>query len=282
MYYVYYISVKRKKSCKRILQEGYTKELQRSQFNVRGDGLFHILILGGNLSEAKKIELLMRETDDNIEIIHCMNYEEAYDAVYNYNFDLFIINISPTNDCCCNGYKFAERLRAIENHKMTPIIFLADNSDIKSLAYEKIRCYKYFTKPLEPGSFIESFTDVLKFKIVPRETTLFIDERKTAFHVPHKDIVWIEAETGDREAETKNTLLYLKSSEIMKLSNYNYSIKSLEQKLKRNFIRIHRSYIVNIDFIEKFDNGYIYLTNGKVLKLGSIYAAKARERWEKC
>ena len=62
----------------------------------------------------------------------------------------------------------------------------------------------------------------------------------------------------------------------------NTPLKELERKLPDQFLRIHRSYIVNIDFIDKIvrdfsSNLVIVLQSGKELPVSQSYLASVRE-----
>ncbi len=62
----------------------------------------------------------------------------------------------------------------------------------------------------------------------------------------------------------------------------NTPLKELERKLPAHFLRIHRSYIVNIDFIDKIvrdfsSNLVIVLQSGKELPVSQSYLATIRE-----
>lgn len=59
------------------------------------------------------------------------------------------------------------------------------------------------------------------------------------------------------------------------------SISSLEEKLKRaDFIRVHRSILVNMNYIEKIDGKQLYI-NGKKIAMSERLKVKARKKYEK-
>lgn len=47
---------------------------------------------------------------------------------------------------------------------------------------------------------------------------------------------------------------------------------NLEKKLKEsNFLRVHKSYIVNVSFINKINNQEVYLSSGDKIPVGAKY-----------
>ncbi len=105
-------------------------------------------------------------------------------------------------------------------------------------------------------------------KFTPR---ILIKGNNTYSFLNVSDIIWFEASSDYVKIHTKEKF-YLK----------NISLNELEEKLNpKTFIRIHRSTIVNSDFIKEmkpYFNGeyYIYLINGEKLKLSRSYKDKIK------
>ena len=61
-----------------------------------------------------------------------------------------------------------------------------------------------------------------------------------------------------------------------------FRLKNMETELpQRNFMRVHRSYIVNIDYVSSFARGKIYLSNGDYVPISINYRDTFREHFEK-
>ena len=54
------------------------------------------------------------------------------------------------------------------------------------------------------------------------------------------------------------------------------TMKSFEAKLTENFKRIHRSYIINLDYLSSIDGNSVYL-NQKMLPIGETYRKEIKE-----
>ena len=235
--------------------------------------MYRVLILEDNPLEAKGLELLIYEADNNIDVIHYNNEESAYNYALNNQVDLFIVEIKLKNGC---GYNFAKRIRKLNEHKMTFVIFATYIHDIRSTAFEHIRCYDYFIKPIDNEAFKASLLEILDYEVVQRDPAMLIRENKASYHVYHRDIIWIDVDTKNKE-----TLLNLINFNVIKLTSYKYPIKAVEKELGRNFIRIHKSNIVNRDFIEEVGPDWVRLKNGMFFKIGKTYAENVVKRWER-
>lgn len=103
----------------------------------------------------------------------------------------------------------------------------------------------------------------------PEQLLLIQAEHKT-YRVKPRQIVWIE---GMREYAR----YYLTSGEkIMEL----ISLKQLEKSLPNYFLRIHRSYIVNRNFIQSFDSVSIDL-EGQKIPIGKSYRVEVKKNLRK-
>ena len=61
-----------------------------------------------------------------------------------------------------------------------------------------------------------------------------------------------------------------------------FRLKNMETELpQKNFMRVHRSYIVNIDYVSSFARGKIYLSNGEYVPISINYRDTFREHFEK-
>jgi len=87
----------------------------------------------------------------------------------------------------------------------------------------------------------------------------FIKKDSVLNKVPLKDILWIEA-LGD----------YLAVHTFDKKYVVHLTLKAIEGKLNDKFIRVHRSYIVNIDNVGMVEDTTIYINNNPI-PVGALY-----------
>ncbi|CAL2101848.1 Transcriptional regulator [Tenacibaculum sp. 190130A14a] len=127
----------------------------------------------------------------------------------------------------------------------------------------------YLLKPFSFERFLKSVnkvnTTIQKSVVLSEDskidkTYIFIKSGHELIKLHYKNITHIEASSDYSEAYmlNKKTLTSL-------------SLKNWLIKLPSNFVQVHKSFIINIDFIEKVSGNMIHLTNGKQLPIGRAY-----------
>ncbi|MBR9920769.1 MAG: response regulator transcription factor [Bacteroidetes bacterium] len=134
---------------------------------------------------------------------------------------------------------------------------------LKPISFE--RFYKALEKP--PGSPL----NVSGEQNPKGETT---KSEKETFFV--KDgVKWIQVQIRDLlyiKSESNYVILHKKDKQIMSLMN----LKDLDKDLPDNFIRVHRSYIVNTHFIDYLTTDELSI-NGKLIPVGAKYKTALKE-----
>lgn len=147
------------------------------------------------------------------------------------------------------------------------VIFTTAYPQFAIESYE-LNAVDYLLKPFE---FERFYSAILKIKPTEKEKTttnsftefIFIktDGKNNFEKVYTKDILYIES--------LKNYVsVHLKDKQIITYS----TLKHFETELSsKNFIKIHKSFIVSIQNINKTDSLTVYLSNGKNLPIGETY-----------
>jgi len=64
----------------------------------------------------------------------------------------------------------------------------------------------------------------------------------------------------------------------MKVKEYNINLKDIESQIKRNdFIRVHQSFIVNINYVSSYGKNVLHITNGIQIPISRTHLKSARE-----
>jgi DNA-binding LytR/AlgR family response regulator len=121
----------------------------------------------------------------------------------------------------------------------------------------------YLMKPISFEKFqksAESAKERLHFDEVKTETYFFIKCDGKQIRINFNEILYVESIKDYVNIKTENEeIIYLET------------LKSLENKLPKNFARVHKSYIINLDKIEKFETKTIFLVSEKEIPIGETY-----------
>ncbi|MCK5822545.1 MAG: response regulator transcription factor [Bacteroidales bacterium] len=209
------------------------------------------------------------EKVDKIDIIAKYNNAiDAYDILRKEKIDLIFLDIEMPR---LTGVDFIKTL-----NEPPSIIITSANKDYAIDGFE-LNVIDYLMKPITFGRFLkavnkfflfhQSVSDINKLTEEKNENFLFVKENKKMVKVLFKDILYIESIKD-----------YVKIATISKSVITKEQISAFENKLdKKDFIRIHRSYIVSINKIEAFSATTIEIGN-KELPIGRSYKNSVMEK----
>lgn len=188
------------------------------------------------------------------DIAFAQNMDIKYEAFLSYEslmrqigeFDLFIIDYKMPG---INGMEFAKKVYS-EFGTGKGLIFITAYPEIVYEAFE-VRAYRFLVKPLSKEKIIEAVNEYIKDLASSKKLTIRIDDEFNILNT--EDIYYMEA-------ARKYTYIYLKDDCI----KCRRTITSFENELSDyGFFRIHRSYLVNINKVKKFDSRICILENGE-------------------
>ncbi|WP_298507921.1 response regulator [uncultured Kordia sp.] len=186
-----------------------------------------------------------------------INYTEAIEAIEREKPDLAILDIQLSGRK--TGIDIAEKIR--KNYDF-PFIFLTSNSDPLTVSQaKKVMPPAYLVKPFTKDELYTSI-EIALYNYSKRigevnEEELII---KDAFFIKEKNI-FIKLKFED--------ILFIKSehvyAEIQLINNHKHVIRGnlnkIITKLSKKFVRVHRSYIVNLEYLQKIDQSNITVLN---------------------
>ncbi|PLR66459.1 MULTISPECIES: LytR/AlgR family response regulator transcription factor [Bacillaceae] len=177
--------------------------------------------------------------------------EEAYEHIKKEAVDVLIADIEMPN---LSGYELAD---VIHSHALNiSVIFVTGSSGYAVHAFE-LNVHDYIMKPYPKERLIKSI-ERLKEKSKSAEIAgrLYLKQKNDIHILQKKDIIFIER-------SGRSTTIYTKSGSIKTYLTLN----ELEGELReRDFIRSHRSFIINIHYVKNFSlyakNSYIVTFEG--------------------
>ncbi|MDF1508070.1 LytTR family DNA-binding domain-containing protein [Robertmurraya sp. DFI.2.37] len=187
-----------------------------------------------------------------VEIVFAtLSAEEAYEQIKKETIDLLIADIEMPS---LSGYELAD---IIHSHALNiAVIFVTGNSGYAVHAFE-LNVHDYIMKPYSKERLVHSVERLLeKSKSTDIAGRLYIKRKNDIHIIQKKDIVFIER-------SGRATTIFTNSGPIKTYQTLN----ELEGELReRDFIRSHRSFIINIHYVKNFSlyakNSYIVTFEG--------------------
>ena len=166
-----------------------------------------------------------------------------------------------------SGMETAKELRLTDRHII--IIFVTAIEDYVFQAFD-VDAFHYLVKPFSDAKFsevlhkaVEQYEDRRKAESANAtidKPSLLITTGGTHITVNYEDIVY--AEVFDRKV-----IIHTMDSDI----EYYGKLKDLQEKAGEGFYRPHRAYLVNFNFIRKYDATTIYMKKGQALMAKQNY-----------
>ncbi len=213
------------------------------------------------LSDALKEELSRRRLQGDVQIFE--SGEALMVAVSQTKFDIYFLDIfMPGMD----GVSVAKSLRASGSE--AAIVFTTSSQDFYAEGFA-VGAVHYLVKPLKKEAVAEAFNRCLKqVGEMERYVKLTINRENRRIMLP--DFIW--AESRDKVCE-----LHLNSGQFRTYLQLDSLARLLDDS---RFLRCHRSYIINMDYVLRMENGNFLLTDGAVIPVRQAERGRFRSAYE--
>lgn len=204
---------------------------------------------------AEKIERLYPEAD-------LLLYQSGAELLLaNAEPDILLLDIQMSGK---NGMETARELR--RKSKKTILIFVTALEDFVFQAFD-VGAFHYLVKPFDDNKFAEVLGNAIK-EYKDRKTD-HPDQGKQSLMIMTggKHITVNLAEIIYAEVFDRKVILHTTHEDI----EYYGKLKELHKKAGEDFYRPHRAYLVNFNYIRKYDATTIYLEKGQVLMAKQNY-----------
>lgn len=190
----------------------------------------------------------------------CKNGFEASKVLQSTAVDLMFLDINMPG---LTGISLA---KSLANSPM--IIFVTAYPEFAVEGFE-VNALDYLVKPVSYERFLKSVNRVREQRQLDRklsEDSILIKSDKKLYRIRFEEVVFIEA-FGD----------YMKVHLGEKTLLTNDTMKSIQEKLPDNFLRIHKSYIINLGRVEFVEGNYVRV-GSKDLPIGGTYRESFAKR----
>lgn len=172
------------------------------------------------------------------------DYEEGMNLILKHNPEVVFVNLdSGTGDNWGNVFSYCDE---INNYSQQVPLFVALSKN-KSQAYRALK-NRFFDYLLKPGKELEIRKTILKLIKGQKkflEDTICLKSYKDYTLLPLDEILFLQADNNATDFQLVNG---------KKISAFK-TLKSFESVLPSNFIRIHHSYIINKNYINRINFG---------------------------
>lgn len=216
------------------------------------------LVVDDDLMSLKLIEQFVKETDILELVGSFTDPVKASIAIVKEQVDVILLDVEMPQ---------MSGLQLIQNiPETTQVILITSQKDYAFDAFEH-EVTDFLLKPVNYSRFLKAINKA-QDKLEPKTTSsatstvspnLYVKEESVWVNIPLEEIVWIEA-LGDY------VNIHLKDKKHTVLT----TMKTIESKLNDNFMRVHRSYIVNLSKITNLD-GNMLVVGRKLIPIGKSH-----------
>lgn len=194
---------------------------------------------------AKLLEKILGENNIDYSLEIYISGEELIDN-YPENTDIFILDIQMDK---VTGMDVARKIREIDKNK-PEIIFTTSLIEYIQEGYE-VRAYRYLLKPIKYDDFKNQILNCVDEILNKRDKFILVENKNETYKINIDDITYIEIQRKDMSIHTENKIYEAKMT-----------MNKIEKELKNhNFYRCHKSFLVNIDYVENIKQYVAILEN---------------------
>lgn len=192
-----------------------------------------------------------------------ISYSEALTTIEEFRPDLVLLDIHLSGKR--DGIDIAKVIN--EKYKI-PFIFLTSFSDEKTIdRVKEVSPAAYLVKPFAKNDLYTSIEIALSNfqksdktgSPIVQKNAFFIKQNQSFVKVKFDDILYIQSDHVYVEIHTAEKKYLVRKS-----------MNDIISKLNDSFLRVHRSYIININNINTFDHETVCITD-KIIPIGKIY-----------
>ncbi len=228
--------------------------------------MFSVCICENNIMTSKIykeiLERISRKHDIDISIETFQSGEVLLKAINKFLVDIIFM------DVYLEGIDGIETARQLQQNGYQPSLIFLTNSVKHVFEAFDVRPVNYLIKEkMTEEKFESTFLKAVDVAKRRRKELLFFKVRKGRIVLQIKDISSINVSKRLITVHCKD-----------RVNRFYSNLEKLEKQLQdNNFLRIHRSYIVNLLHITTFSSHYVILKNGNKVPIGTTYVNEVEQ-----
>jgi len=215
----------------------------------------------------QQIEYLFKQ----IEGISCVDtyddIEKLYQTLEKQTYDLIFMDIAWKGQKD-TGVQFASSIN--EKHPNIQFVFVTAFNDkfAESIFFEKVNLCGYLIKPIKMNN-LQFLMEKAKKNITRSQgEKILIKLKGNTRTVLYSDILYLESRGHQLFVHTKTESILL----YKKLDEY-------EEEMNDTFVRIHKSYLVNMNCIKRIERTQLILCNGVILPISKNRSVDTKSKY---
>ncbi|MGL4773928.1 MAG: LytR/AlgR family response regulator transcription factor [Clostridium sp.] len=177
-------------------------------------------------------------------------------------FHIILLDIIMKNE---NGIEIAKEIRKIDSNVI--IVFISSIGDYAIYGYD-VDALAYFIKPLTKEK-VKNIMEKAHNKLKEMDNCSVIVKTAKGFKkVCLNEVIYVES--SNKEVYLK----YRDREDIFKMK-----LDEVEEIFNRSFIRVHKSYLVNLNYINELNGNKVILESGQQIPVSRSFKDNAFERY---
>ncbi|MCB2296455.1 LytR/AlgR family response regulator transcription factor [Clostridium tagluense] len=233
--------------------------------------MINIAICDDDIGELNIISIFISKIIENLNISFKITvFNQGLDLMEHMrspkeSFDILFLDIYMKDS---NGIDIARKIREFDEE--CKIIFITSSQEHAIDSYE-VRATYYILKPVNEEKLSTAIKIAMEGLDKENKQILIIN-KKGSYKVLYKDILY-----GESKARIVN--IYLKSHEVI---TFYSKLEDFFQKLQdERFLKSHKSFIVNMDYISKIENNSIFMINNSNIPISIANITEIKEKYFK-
>lgn len=212
-----------------------------------------VLILDDEHSGRSSLQILLKQycTDFIANIESVATIETAKEAILKKQFDIIFLDIQLKSGLSFDLVDFID--------DTTKIVYVTAFSNFAVSAI-KFKAFDYLLKPVDPTELLNCVAKCFRLKNKKSKTYLNIKNNGVSTPIEQKSILFIEADGPYCKIHLKNNQIFISAQ----------TLKSISEKLNNDFIRVHKSYIVNLAHITGYTQKEVIMENGQKINVSRV------------
>lgn len=221
-------------------------------------------------SLSEEINSIFTQMNRNVEIHSFQSWDDISDMLFS-TCDIAVLDVDYEGKTY-NGMDIARKLRTYRKDAI--IIFVTNFIEYAPEGYE-VQAFRYLLKSNLKEYLCKYIRQAVE-QVDMLQETIKIQINGEVIDISLEHVLYFEV-------LQHNITVYLQKSLLSKdIKTYSYygSLSDLEQKLEpRGFLRIHKSYLVNMRHLRKYQCREALLDNGMTLRVGEKSYAENKKKY---